>query len=88
MPLPPLEPGQAEIWMRQAIEVAREALLHDEVPVGCLIYDAAGNEMARAFDRRQSGADPLAHAEWLALAPGRRAPGGLASGRHDPGRNP
>lgn len=53
--------------MRQALEVAREALAHDEVPVGALIFDAEGREMARAFDRRQHGADPLAHAEWLAL---------------------
>jgi len=67
MPLPPLDPAQAERWMRQALEVARGALLHEEVPVGCLIFDAAGREKARACDRRQSGADPLAHAEWLAL---------------------
>jgi tRNA(adenine34) deaminase len=66
-PLPPLDLELAENWMRQALDVAREALEHDEVPVGCLIFDAAGNEMGRAFDQRQHGADPLAHAEWLAL---------------------
>jgi tRNA(adenine34) deaminase len=66
-PLPPLDPTQAEHWMRQAIEVARGALLHDEVPVGCLVYDAEGTEVARACDHRQASADPLAHAEWLAL---------------------
>jgi tRNA(adenine34) deaminase len=67
MPLPPLEPAQAERWMREALAVAREALLHDEVPVGCLIFDADGKELARSFDCRQGDADPLAHAEWLAL---------------------
>ena len=67
MPLPPLDPAQAELWMRQAIAVAREAMSHDEVPVGCLVFDAAGTEMARAGDSRQGDADPLAHAEWMAL---------------------
>jgi tRNA(adenine34) deaminase len=67
MPLPPYDLAQAESWMLQELEVAREALAHDEVPVGCLVFDAEGREVARAFDGRQHGADPLAHAEWLAL---------------------
>lgn len=65
--LPPYSPVQAESWMREAILVAREAMTRDEAPVGCLIFDHAGREMARAHDARQGGADPLAHAEWLAL---------------------
>lgn len=65
--LPVYDPAQAEAWMRQALTVAEEALALDEVPVGCLILDAEGREMARAHDARQGGADPLAHAEWLAL---------------------
>ena len=67
LPLPPYDPAQAESWMREALEVARQAPLQDEVPVGALVFDATGAELARAFDRRQHGADPLAHAEWLAL---------------------
>jgi len=67
MTLPPYDPAQAEAWMRQALDIARAALEEREVPVGCLIFDGAGREMARAHDRRQGGADPLAHAEWLAL---------------------
>lgn len=53
--------------MRKALAVAREALAASEVPVGCLIFDEDGNEIARAHDFRQQGADPLAHAEWIAL---------------------
>jgi tRNA(adenine34) deaminase len=53
--------------MREALAVAREAAARDEVPVGCVIADAEGRVVARAGDARQSGADPLAHAEWLAL---------------------
>ena len=53
--------------MREALALACEAMTRDEVPVGCLILDAEGREMARTHDARQGGADPLAHAEWLAL---------------------
>jgi tRNA(adenine34) deaminase len=67
MNMPPLDPAQAEEWMRKALNVAREALANNEVPVGCLIFDADGNEMVRAHDFRQQGSDPLAHAEWIAL---------------------
>lgn len=67
MLLPVYNPAQAERWMRRALEAAREALARDEVPVGCLILDSEGCEVARTHDARQSGADPLAHAEWLTL---------------------
>ena len=63
MSLPEYHPNQAQTWMRQALAAAREALTHNEVPVGCLIVDAQGREMARTHDARQGGADPLAHAE-------------------------
>lgn len=67
MLLPVFNPHDAEAWMRRALTVAQEALQVNEVPVGCLILDAQGREMARAHDARQNGADPLAHAEWVAL---------------------
>lgn len=53
--------------MQRALEVARAALARNEVPVGAVVYDASGRELAAAHDARQGGADPLAHAEWLAL---------------------
>lgn len=58
---------QEQEWMREALAVARVALTQGEVPVGCVVYDRDGRRMARAHDARQGGADPLAHAEWLAL---------------------
>ncbi len=61
------DPVLAEGWMGEAIAAGREAMAADEVPVGCVIYDAEGRLMARAGDRRQGGADPLAHAEVLAI---------------------
>lgn len=53
--------------MRRALELGHQAVARDEVPVGAVVYDAAGREVAAAHDARQGGADPLAHAEWLAL---------------------
>lgn len=54
-----------EQWMRRALVVARGAA-HD-VPVGALVLDEDGRELAAARNRREADADPTAHAEILAL---------------------
>jgi len=52
--------------MALALEEARAALEHDDVPIGCVI--ARGDEvLARAHNARERDADPTAHAEILAL---------------------
>ena len=53
--------------MREALREADLATLHGDVPVGCVILDAAGVELARDHNRREERADPTAHAELLAL---------------------
>ncbi len=54
------------IMIRRAIELAREAAALGEVPVGAVVY--LGDEvLAEAFNRRETTADPTAHAEVLAL---------------------
>lgn len=73
--LPVYDPETAATMMREALAVAAEAPAADEVPVGCVIYDAGGKMVARAFDRRQHGADPLAHAEVLAIREAAKAQG-------------
>src|SRR5699024_2519173 len=55
-----------EELMRQAIDVARSTPPGD-VPVGALVVDADGHVLATATNRREQDADPLAHAEVLAL---------------------
>ena len=52
--------------MRRALETARETAALD-VPVGALVLDEDGRELAAAANRREAGADPTAHAEVLAL---------------------
>ncbi len=55
-----------EGWMQRAIEVARGCLVHDDVPIGCVIVKD-GVEIAAAGNERELREDPTAHAEILAL---------------------
>ena len=56
-----------DAWMRAALGEARRALEHDDVPIGCVIVGADGQELARAHNAREHDNDPTAHAELLAL---------------------
>lgn len=56
-----------EQFMDAALELAREAALEGEVPVGCVI--ARGDEIVgRGRNRRETGKSALAHAEVEAIA--------------------
>ena len=63
---PVVQPND-EPWMREALLEADLAPLHGDVPVGCVIVAADGQELARDHNRREQNADPTAHAELLAL---------------------
>jgi tRNA(adenine34) deaminase len=54
-----------ESWMRRALDVAGGS--GSDVPVGAVVYGPDGTELAAAANQRESGADPTAHAEILAL---------------------
>ena len=56
-----------EKWMRQAIEIARDAAEIGEVPVGAIIIDSIGGVLAAASNLTIKNTDPTAHAEILAL---------------------
>jgi tRNA(adenine34) deaminase len=53
------------VWMRRALAVASSSGV--DVPVGAVVYDAAGEELASAGNERERRGDPTAHAEILAL---------------------
>jgi tRNA(adenine34) deaminase len=80
--LPPYEPAQAELWMRLALDSAREARDADEVPVGCIVVDPAGNVTGRAGDTRQANADPWGHAEIHAIRQAASVQGDWRLDRH------
>lgn len=56
-----------ETVMRLALDEARRALDHDDVPIGAIVLDASGAIVARAHNEREVQGDPTAHAEILAV---------------------
>jgi tRNA(adenine34) deaminase len=67
-----------ETWMRAALEEADAAAAKGEVPVGAIVVGADGTELARGHNLRETLADPIAHAEIVAM---RDAATALASWR-------
>lgn len=54
-------------WMSRALELAADAGVGGEVPVGAVIVDADGKAIALAQNRKERDNDPTAHAEILAI---------------------
>jgi tRNA(adenine34) deaminase len=60
--------------MGLALDEARAALAHDDVPVGALVVRASdGAVLARRHNERERAGDPTAHAELLAITDAARA---------------
>jgi tRNA(adenine34) deaminase len=53
--------------MRLALDQARMASMHGDVPVGAVIIDQTGDLLAAAGNEREIRHDPTAHAEILVL---------------------
>ena len=70
-----------EVYMRQALELAREAQAAGEVPVGCVVVQE-GRVIGSGWNQPIGSADPTAHAEIVALRAAGRA---LANYRLTPG---
>ena len=64
--------------MRLALEQARLAAEHGDVPIGAVVLDPAGGVVAAAGNQRELVGDPTAHAEVLVL---RQAAAALGSWR-------
>jgi tRNA(adenine34) deaminase len=65
----------SERMMALAIDHAREAERHDDVPIGAVVA-RAGEVLAAAGNERELRADPTAHAEVLAIRAAAEALGG------------
>lgn len=59
-----------EAWMSVALDEARAAVEHGDVPIGAVLVGPDGEELARDHNRREIDADPTAHAEVLVLRRG------------------
>ena len=53
--------------MGLALEEARAALSHADVPVGAVVLGPGGEILSRRHNERELTGDPTAHAELLAL---------------------
>jgi tRNA(adenine34) deaminase len=58
--------SQHELFMREALTLAREAEAHGEVPVGAVVV-LKGEIIGRGFNSPIAKSDPTAHAELIAL---------------------
>jgi len=56
-----------EALVRRALELADVAQRTGDVPVGAVVVDSTGLELATAWNAREALGDPTAHAEVLAL---------------------
>ena len=56
-----------EKYRREALALAREAAEAGEVPVGCVVFDEAGEIIGRGRNRREEACDACAHAEVEAI---------------------
>lgn len=70
---------RANEYMQRALDVARRALEHNDVPVGCIVV-VNDEVIAEGENRREVDRDPTAHAEVVAL---RRAAASLGHWRLD-----
>lgn len=64
-----------EKYMRRCLELAAQAAQEGEIPVGCVIVDAAGEIIAEGRNRRQSRGLVTGHAEIDALEAAARVRG-------------
>ena len=61
--------------MRLALDAARAAIAHGDVPVGAVLLGPEGSVVAVDHNRREETHDPTAHAEMLVLRVGARLAG-------------
>jgi tRNA(adenine34) deaminase len=71
-----VEPERLDELMGMALDEARAAAEHDDVPIGAVVARVeTGEVVARRHNERELDGDPTAHAEMLALSDAARAAG-------------
>lgn len=66
--MPVVDPEELNRWMGIALDEARAAATHDDVPVGAVVVRLHDRDvLARRHNERELRGDPTAHAEILAL---------------------
>lgn len=68
------DPARDAAWMQIALQEARRALAHDDVPIGAIAVRGE-TILARGYNCRERDGDPTAHAELLVIREAARAIG-------------
>ena len=58
----------SEQAMAVALQEARKAMAHGDVPIGAVLLDGSGEVVARDHNRREEHGDATAHAEMLVIS--------------------
>nr|MCW2728180.1 tRNA-specific adenosine deaminase [Aeromicrobium sp.] len=56
-----------DLWMGEALDLARSTAGDGDVPVGALVVDPGGDVIGRGRNTRERDADPTGHAEVVAI---------------------
>jgi tRNA(adenine34) deaminase len=56
-----------DVWMGEALALARQAVADGDVPVGAVVVDASGAVIGRGRNTRERDGDPTGHAEVVAI---------------------
>jgi tRNA(adenine34) deaminase len=56
-----------KLLMSNALQLADQAQLHNDVPVGALVVNQSGEIIGSGKNEREKSNDPLAHAELMAI---------------------
>jgi len=56
-----------KLLMSNALQLADQAQLHNDVPIGALVVNQMGEIIGRGKNEREKSNDPLAHAELMAI---------------------
>ncbi|MEX1037999.1 MAG: tRNA adenosine(34) deaminase TadA [Acidimicrobiia bacterium] len=64
----PISKSSYDEAMRAALDQARRAIDHGDVPIGAVLLDNQGDVVASDHNRREQLNDPTAHAEMLVLS--------------------
>ena len=63
-----MDTSSYDMYMKIALDLARDAAAAGEVPVGAVVVDSQGQIIGTGANRREADQDPVAHAEILAIA--------------------
>lgn len=70
-----MPPSAWDSAMAKALDEARRAIAHDDVPIGAVLLDPGGAVVAADHNRREETGDVTAHAELLVMSAATRRAG-------------